>query len=383
MDFTFPFMAAGIQALTLNTEYVHHDPFRIIYPFTIEVWFLNGFIFFLTALMIWAFNRLDPYEWRKKAKEHDVIEGHKHDFSFKNSLWFCASTLFLQSSHSTPRSNAGRCIAGFWWLYVLVVFFLYIFNLNFFVKSQSTANYFRDINDLTAEKRITYGITFKGTDTYHVFKRTPALNSLWHKMNNDHINPYVDTLKEGVERVRNSNGKYVLLGQAPILRYVASQKPCDVAVAGSYFLRTQYAFAVAKGSPLKEHLSAAIESLRSTGVLSDMERDYWGLDDRTNRCRNQTAFERSGAYSLVINDVSGVFYMLTIGVVASAIFFAVEYIYYSCCGGSDKQYSPRGASKKPKKTNTTNGRFTGMGSDGGHQYQAAPQKGGENRNVWI
>ena len=385
VDFTIPFMAAGIQALTLNTDYVHHDPFRIIYPFTIEVWFLNGFIFFLTALMIWAFNRLDPYEWRKVAKENDVLEGHKDDFSFKNSLWFCASTLFLQGYHSSPRSNASRCIVSFWYLFLLAMFFLYIVNFKFFVTSQTLVNTVKTPDDLKDEKRILYGIV-KGSDTSTVFRSSKSLKSMLHKMNNDPMNLYVADLKEGVERVRNSNGFYTLLGQAPILRYIASQKPCDVDVAGGYLLRTQYAFAVAKGSPLKEHLSAAIEALHGSGVLSDLERDWWDLDDRTNRCRNQTAFERSGAYSLFINDVSGVYYMLTIGILTSASIFVVEYVYYYSRGGNNKQFSLAGSLKRPQKT--TNGRFKGARNGTGHQYaQANPQNGADypnvNGNMWI
>ena len=380
VDFTIPFMAAGIQALTLNTEYVHHDPFRIIYPFTIEVWFLNGFIFFLTALMIWAFNRLDPYEWRKVAKENDAIEGHNDDFSFKNSLWFCASTLFLQGYHSSPRSNAGRCIASFWWLFLLAMFFIYIVNFKFFVTSQTLVNTIKTPDDLKDEKRILYGMV-KGSDTFMAFISSKSLRRMLHKMNNDPNDPYVDDLKEGVERVRNSNGFYTLLGQAPILRYIASQRPCDVDVAGGYLLRTQYAFAVAKGSPLKEHLSAAIEALRDNGVLSELERDWWDLDDRTNRCRNQTAFERSGAYSLFINDVSGFYYMLTIGIVISTSVFVMECIYYyNCREENNKESSSGGPPKKPN----AKGRFKGIENSDGHQYaQAKPQNKADDPNMWI
>ena len=396
VDFTYPFMASGIQALVLNTQYVSHDPFRAIYPFTIEVWFLSIFIFVLVALMIWAANKFDPYEWKHASKAGKASEDHRKNFTLSNALWFCGSTLFLQSSDHTPRSNAGRCIAAFWYLYVLFMVFLYIVNVQFFITSQTRLNYIKDIADVKAEKTIKYGTTYKGTDTYHVFKVTKSLKSMWHKMNNDHKSPYVKDLKEGVAKVRHSNGRFTLLGQAPILRYIASQKPCDVEVTGAYLHRGQYAFAVAKDSPLGGHISSALEALRDSSVLEDLERDWWDLDDRWGRCRNQTKFERDGAYSLFVQDVNTIYYMLAVGVGISIIVFVVEIIYYKTLDGgenypSEKKKKTRGKSPSMQpfrhaKDNDTgfNGvNDYGVGGSGGARGGGARGGGDDDPNMWI
>ena len=329
VDFTSPFMSSGIQPLILDPNEVKHNPFRIVYPFTIDVWFLHLIVFFIVTLLLYLYNRYDPYEWKALAENMMAEEKEADNFNFFNSLWFCASTLFLQSSDSSPRSNAGRCIAGLWWLYVLAMVFLYLTNLNFFVTSDKRLAFIRDINDLNAQKTVKFG-TILDSNTNHYLEIYQK--ALWDKMNNDHADVHVNNLTEGVRRVLNSNGFYALLDESPVLDWVAKQKPCRFKVVGEYLARTQYAFAVAKGSPLAEHISAAIETIRDNGVMEDLEKDWWHTDDHTNYCQNLTEYERSGAYSYGVNDLSGVYYMLCIGMLGSVLVFLVELLCWNKCG---------------------------------------------------
>lgn len=379
VDFSYPFMSAGIQSLILHPNYVKPDPFRIVYPFAIDVWFLNGIVFAIVTLFLFAFHLFDPYEWKAMSEKRMTSEENAKNFNLKNSLWFCASTLFFQGYDKSPRSNAGRCIVAFWWLYVVVMVFLYITNLGYFVNTNKRFAFIEDTGDLKAEKNIKYG-TVKGGNTYHVFKATPSLKSFWHKMNNDHAKVYVKSMREGVQRVRESNGKYVLLADSPELTYIASEKPCDVKVVGEYIYRGQYAFAVAKDSPLAGHISSAMETLRDTGVLEEIVETWWNLEDRRHRCHNLTKWERSGAYSLQVNDLAGIYYMLAIGIGSSVIAFIVEYLYFSCTGGSS------GNGKRNKNSGGINGGGMGggMGAGGmGGGQEPKKDKGGKDGNMWI
>ncbi|XP_072033596.1 glutamate receptor 2-like isoform X5 [Amphiura filiformis] len=344
VDFTYPFMSSGIQSMILHPAYVKHDPFRIIHPFTIDAWFLNFICMCTVVLMLVVFNRYDPYEWRAKAEKKEAGEENADNFNMLNSMWFAASSLFLQHNGVSPRSNAGRCITGFWWLFLLVMVFLYLTNVTYFVTSNKRLALVATPGDVMAQKTVKYG-TIKGGNTYHRLKSSPSLRKFWHKMNNDHANVYVKDMAEGVRRVKSSNGNYALIGETPELNYIASTKPCKLKVVGEYIARTQYALAVAPGSPLKDHLSSAIEALRSSGVLEDLERDWWDLEDRRHRCRNLTRWERSGAYTINTNDIQGVYYMLVVGVVTSFIVFLIELIYYKTCGGK-KRRAPKGGNLK-------------------------------------
>ena len=375
VDFTSPFMRSGIQALILNPTYVQHNPFRVIYPFTIEVWFLHLIVFGIVTLLLFLFNRYDPFEWKAVVEKTEVDEGHADDFSLFNSMWFCATTLFLQSYDSSPRSNAGRCITGFWWLYVLVMVFLYITNFSFFVNSNQRLRYIKDINDLTEQQTVKYG-TVRGGNTYHYLKGHQR--ELWHKMNNDHADVYVNSLREGVERVRNSNGLYAFIGETPELTWIAKQKPCDTKVVGEYLARTQYAFAVAKDSPLADHISGAMETLRDSGVMADLESDWWHTDDRNNYCHNLTVFERSGAYSMTVYDLSGIYYLIIIGIGSSFLVFLLEFLYWNMCGGKYKRGGDTPRKAKKPKVEKGKGDYSPVDSS-----RTGGGKGPDDPNMWI
>ena len=327
--------------------------------------------------MLCVFNRLDPYEWKAKVEKKEAGGEHADDYNLKNSFWFVASSLFLQGHDVSPRSNAGRCIAGFWWFFLLLMVFLYLTNITFFVTSNRRLALVGTTGDVMAQKEIKYG-TIKGGNTYHRFKSSPSLRKFWHKMNNDHANVYVKNIAEGVKRVKESNGKYALLGETPELNYIASMKPCKLKVVGEYIARTQYAIAVAPGSPLKAALSSALEALRANGVMEDLERDWWDLEDRRHRCRNLTRWERSGAYSILANDISGVYYMLMIGIGASLIVFFMELLWFKVNGGKKR--------RSPKNVNLDTGAEGYMPSErnnkiGGKEIE--PVSSGSASNQWI
>ena len=325
-------MASGIQSLVLHPNRIKHNPFRIIYPFTVDVWVLSFVVFCIVALFIFIFNRWDPYEWKAAAEKGLTFPENADNFTFKNSLWFCATTLFLQSFDNSPRSNAGRCIAGFWWLFVLAMVFLYMSNLLFFVNSNRRLANIKTPNDLLSQTQIRYGTIGDG-NTNHYFEN--ILPAFWHEMNNDPDGVYVDNTRDGLNKVRSSNGFYAFLGESRELEWIARQKPCEFQVVGEYIARTQYGFAVAKDSPLAYHLSGAIETLRVSGVLEDLERDWWHLEDNSNYCTNMSKFERNGAYSMTVNDISGAYYLLAIGMGISILVFIGEIIFFKIVGPSD------------------------------------------------
>lgn len=360
--------------MVLHPAYVKHDPFRVIYPFAIDAWALNFICFSIVILMLYIFNKYDPYEWKAAVDKKKAPEENAKNFTFANSMWFCASTLFLQGYTHTPRSNAGRCIVGFWWMFLLAMVFLYLTNITFFITSNKRLNLVGSAADVMAQKTIKFGV-IKGGNTYHRLKSSPSLKKFWHKMNNDHANVYVKDMFEGIERVKSSNGRYALLGESPQLRYIASEKPCVLQVVGEYIVRTQYAMAVAKDSPLGGYLSGAVEALRENSILEDLERDWWNLEDRRQHCTNLTKWERAGVYSMTTNDIQGVYYVLMIGVGLSVIVFVVELIAFQVCGRKEKG--------KKRSNKQTEEMMTDEGDIRGSSTGAFEKTSGGAANQWI
>lgn len=342
IDFTYPFMSSGITVMMKHPNYVQHNPFRIMYPFGVEVWFINLVIFVIISAMLYFFNYFDPYEWRAAAERRETFEENADNFSMRNSMWFAITSMFLQSFDSSPRSNAGRTLAAFWWVFTIIMVFLYLLNLTHFVTSNKRMVYTSSAEELLEQTEVAFGSVEKGS-TYYFFKKSnvPEYQRLWQHMNTRVPSPWVDNIEDGIKRVRESNGYYAFIGEAGTLNFLASKRPCDLLVSGTYITRTTYALAVQKGSPLKDQLSSAIESLRDTGVLEDLEREWWDLDIRHQECANLTSWERQGVFSLTAVDLQGVYYILIIGIIVAGVTFIFESVSYSC-GGSKKKSSNRG-----------------------------------------
>ncbi|XP_072038078.1 glutamate receptor 2-like [Amphiura filiformis] len=376
VDFTYPFMSSGIQMLIKHPKKVQHNPFRLFFVFGIEVWFINLIVFLLVSVLLFVFNYFDPYEWKAIAERGEADEENAGNFGCLNSMWFLTTTLFLQSFDKSPRSNAGRCLASFWWIFVLIMVFLYLTNLSFFVNTTKRLALVKTPHDLLQQIEVSYGVVKEGA-TYDFFWKSPVpeYQRIWQHMNTDKPVPYVNSVAEGVDRVRKGNGNYAFIGESGELSYRASQKPCDLLVAGGILSRTSYALAVQKGSPLAAQLSSAIETLRDTGVLEDLQREWWDLDEPSRyRCANLTEYEREAVFSMSANDLQGTYYMLLIGIGFSLLMFIADFVCKETCTG------------KPTRSVRNGGPSSGMGGGmpigGGIGSGSQPQGGGEEK-MWI
>lgn len=73
---------------------------------------------------------------------------------------------------------------------------------------------------------------------------------MWQFMNSrTHV--FVDTYDEGIQRVRNSNGKFALLIESPKNDFVNMRKPCDTLKVGRNLDVKGYGIAMPLGSPLR------------------------------------------------------------------------------------------------------------------------------------
>lgn len=386
VDFTYSFMSGGVKLLLKNPYYVNHYTFRLMYPFGIEVWFINLIVFILVALLLFLFNYFDPYEWQAAAERGETFEENGQNFNFKNSLWFCTTTMFLQSYDNSPRSNAGRTLTSFWWVFILVMVFLYLFNLTYFINSNKRLVHVQNAQDLLNQDDVVFGAVDEGSIYWYLYKSAiPEYNRIWQRMYSASPSAFVKNVSEGVERVRGANGFYAFLGEAGELDFIASQRPCNLIVSGGYLVRTTYALAVQEGSPLRDQLSYAIETLRDSGVLEDLQREWWEMDTSTQRyrCGNLTTWERQGVFSFTVNDLQGVYFMLLLGFLIALVVFIIEVIIFAACGGKSKNSSGGGgggAKKKPVRSGGGGGGPVG----GGQPISGGTSGGGDGKEkMWI
>ena len=73
---------------------------------------------------------------------------------------------------------------------------------------------------------------------------------MWERMQSMN-NVFVDSYTDGVNKVRESEGQYVFILEAPMNNYISDRQPCNTFKIGKNFHSIDYGIALPLGSPLK------------------------------------------------------------------------------------------------------------------------------------
>ena len=74
---------------------------------------------------------------------------------------------------------------------------------------------------------------------------------MWDYMKNAEPNVFVASTQEGVDRVRDSKGKYAFLLESTMNEYHNQRKPCNTMLVGNNLDTKGYGIATPIGSPLR------------------------------------------------------------------------------------------------------------------------------------
>lgn len=83
------------------------------------------------------------------------------------------------------------------------------------------------------------------------YSTQPVYERMWSAMNSFQPSAFVRSAAEGVERVRNSNGKYAFLLESNMNDWFNQLKPCDTIRVGQLLDARGYGIAMKIGSPLR------------------------------------------------------------------------------------------------------------------------------------
>ncbi|XP_071964150.1 glutamate receptor 4-like [Antedon mediterranea] len=328
IDFTIPFGESPVQILVKHPSYVYNTrDFSFAFPLGTEVWCANLVALFLVASLLWIINRNSPLEWSNAARKEQVHPINEENFNFKNCIWFLTSSAFLQSYDVSPRSHAGRIGAAVWWLFSLIMLTSYFANLSDYMRVNKQQAFYQTARDLLRQTDIVYGCVEDGS-TYAMLEnsQTGDLHSMFEYMFTSIEHPYVSDVGSGVERVRESNGKYAFIADTALMLNAITDEPCNVYLIPQAIGTSRYGLAVQSGSPLRDQLSYAIRLLRERNVLEELKAKW--LQPKSECDDKFIIWNNQGLYSLTIVDLKGVYYILFIGIAFSLLFFFLELMCY-------------------------------------------------------
>ncbi|KAL5011717.1 hypothetical protein ScPMuIL_010268 [Solemya velum] len=324
VHFSKPFMNLGTSIMIKKPEKQKPGVFSFLQPFSFSVWmcFLSGY--FLVSLGVFFVSRCSPTEWINVENER-ALDIFYNNFTFGRSLWFAMGSLMLQGSDRCPRSAAGRLIGGTWWFGVLFMITSYTANLAAFLTIEQFVTEINSAEDLVKQTKVSYGCMSRGA-TMAFFKTTNiSTYQIMAAYMVEHPETSVKSVVEGVERVRNANGRYAFLMESVYNDYINYRRPCDTMKVGPNLNTKGYGIATARDSPLRNSISLAVLELAEDGVLLKLKKTWW-VDK--GQCAQVSGYRQSKKLSLSLSNIAGAYFILIGGLVLSIIVGVVEYIRY-------------------------------------------------------
>ena len=133
----------------------------------------------------------------------------------KSSLFIIRSSLCLYS------------VGGVWWFFSLILISSYTANLAAFLTVDRMVAPINSADDLASQTEIEYG-ALEGGSTVQFLRNSKisVYSRMWEFMSS-RPGVLVSSTREGIERVRESKGKYAFLIESSTNEYTNERAPCD------------------------------------------------------------------------------------------------------------------------------------------------------------
>ncbi|XP_066945565.1 glutamate receptor 1-like isoform X2 [Macrobrachium rosenbergii] len=362
IDFSKPFMTMGISIMIKKPTKQKPGVFSFMAPLSEEIWMCVVCAYVGVSIVLFLVSRFSPYEW--KIRETYNKTTLRNDFTMCNSLWFTLAAFMQQGVDLCPRSFSGRIAGGVWWFFTLILVSSYTANLAAFLTVERMVTPIKSTDELARQTQVEYG-TLAGGSSMDFFKRSKisVYSRMWEFMSaRPHV--FASSLEEGIQRVRESNGKYAFLLESGKNDYINEQLPCDTMKIGQDLNSNGYGVATPMGSPLRERLNLAILSLKENGDLARIKNKWWF--EKTQCERDRQEFESS---ALTLNNMAGIFYIMAGGLAVSLMVALLEFCYKSKVDANRAKLSLSAAMKAKAKQSITGDREL----DNGKFYSPATQ----------
>lgn len=133
----------------------------------------------------------------------------------------------------------------------------------------------KSAENLADQTDIKFGVVKDGT-TFQLIRNStlPHFQKIFASLNAD-ASRLISTSEEGVNMVRREGGKFAFITESATGNYWANLAPCDLIQIKISLPKTEYAFAVGKGSAIKAQLDGAIRKLKENGELEKIRQKWW------------------------------------------------------------------------------------------------------------
>ncbi|VDO07073.1 unnamed protein product [Rodentolepis nana] len=337
VEFSEPFLAFGLSLIIKKPGKQKSGSLSFLRPLSNAVWFAIFGAWITVSLGLYVIARISPTEWQIKTDPITKERYFNRRFSLGNSVWISFAAFVQQGVDFAPRAPGTRLLVAIWWFVTLILIAFYTANLAAFLTVSLRVPPINGWTDLL-NSDMEYGSLKSGStrDFFFNTKLEPfAQLGSWMRR---HQHALASSVDDGVERVRNSKGKYAFVLESVMNEYHNNREPCDTMMVGGAFGNYGYGIALPRHSPMREVLSDAVLRLREAQVIANLRKKWW---IERGQCNVAADADRSAANALALINVAGVFHILTGGLFLALLVAALELTQHLRCSRRNWQSKQR------------------------------------------
>jgi hypothetical protein len=218
----------------------------------------------------------------------------------------------------------GRVVTSAWWFFSLILVSSYTANLAAFLTVEKLVPPIDSVEALAKQTKIRYG-TLQGGSTMAFFNKSTltTFKRMWNFMQQNKDDVFVTSNREGIEKVRKSNGDFAFLLESTLNEYVNEREPCNTMRIGENIDAKGYGIATPLGSDLREAINIAVLELTEKGFLERLKQKWYF---EGSECKNVGTKDSQQSTPLNLANVAGMFYVLIIGLGLAMVIAFVEFL---------------------------------------------------------
>ncbi|XP_076391777.1 glutamate receptor ionotropic, kainate 2 isoform X2 [Megachile rotundata] len=335
VDFTMPFMNLGISILYRKPKKTPPSLFSFLSPFSAGVWWYLIGAYILVSVALFVIGRMCPAEWNNPYPCIEEPEELENQFTFKNALWFTIGSIMQQGSEIAPIGLSTRMMASSWWFFCLIMVSSYTANLAAFLTVETLVSPFSNVEELAKKKTIKYGAKTGGS-TFMFFKDSnySTYKEMFEYMTANAADVLTPDNDSGLKKVLRED--YAFLMESSSIEYI-TERYCNVTQIGGLLDAKGYGIAMKKDAPYRHALNTAVLKLQQSGLITELKTKWWTQKRGGGKCREDGG--QSAAEELGIDNVGGVFLVLTVGVALSFFYTIYEFLWEIGCTSARENVS--------------------------------------------
>lgn len=179
VDFTVPYYDLVGISILMQKQKATTSLFKFLTVLEHDVWLCILASYFFTSFLMWLFDRWSPYSYQNNKEKYKDDE-EKREFSLKECLWFCMTSLTPQGGGEAPKNLSGRLVAATWWLFGFIIIASYTANLAAFLTVSRLETPVESLDDLSKQYKIQYA-PIQPSEAYTYFDRMAKIETKFYE----------------------------------------------------------------------------------------------------------------------------------------------------------------------------------------------------------